>query len=128
VSRPPKYTPQRAERVLQAIHSGCTRAAAASHAGIDETTLYRWVGRYASFASDLRAREDEVEIRAVATVQQAWRDDWRAAAWWLERRRPEAYGRRFFEGLADGAGNPAAMQVTVLFDRADPNSDKLALP
>jgi hypothetical protein len=113
LSRPPKYTPERAERVLQAIHSGCTRRAAASHAGIDETTLYRWVGRYASFASDLRAREDEVEIRAVATIQQAWHDDWRAAAWWLERRRPANYARRL-EPEPVAVATP--MTVTVHFD------------
>ncbi|MBV9173618.1 MAG: hypothetical protein JOZ81_26440, partial [Chloroflexi bacterium] len=91
--RPPKLTPERQERVLAAIGAGATRKAAASYAGVDESTLYRWLKRNASFASLLRAREDEVEVRACAEIQQAASADWRAAAWWLERRRPADYGR-----------------------------------
>lgn len=94
MSRPAKFTPERAERVLEAIGAGATRRAAAGHAGIDHATLYRWLERNATFATALRAREDEVEVRCVATIQTAMRDDWRAAAWWLERRRADEYGRR----------------------------------
>lgn len=89
-----KYTQERAQRVLEAISAGATRKAAAGHAGIDERTLYRWLERHVSFASLLRAREDDVEVRACAVIQQAALDDWRAAAWWLERRRADEYGRR----------------------------------
>ena len=125
MSRPSKYTPERAERVFQAIRSGCTRRAAASHAGIDDATLYRWMDRYASFAALLRAREDEVEIRAVATIQQAWQVDWRAAAWWLERRRPAEYARRLEPEAIAADSTPVT--VTVHFDTPLRDQEPFAL-
>ena len=38
-----------------------------------------------------RAKEEAV-LGYVAAIRGAARDDWRAAAWWLERRRPEDFG------------------------------------
>jgi hypothetical protein len=39
--------------------------------------------------------EASAEVRAVVTIRQAINsNDWRAAAWWLERRRHEDWGRR----------------------------------
>lgn len=34
------------------------------------------------------------EMRAVTTIQQAFPDNWQAAAWYLERTKPDKYGRR----------------------------------
>ena len=94
IGRPSKFTPERRARVLEAITGGATRTAAALHAGIDERTLYRWMDRYVSFASDLTRAEADAELRCTALIQRAAEIDWRAAAWWLERRRPDEYGRR----------------------------------
>jgi transposase-like protein len=122
VSRPPKYNEQRAQRVLEAIRAGATRRAAAGHAGVDDATLYRWIERYASFATLLTRVEDDVEVRCTATILQASLEDWRAAAWWLERRRSESYGRRFEPDTLAAA----VTTVTVHFDR--PETETLALP
>jgi transposase-like protein len=112
VSRPPKFNEERAERVLEAIRAGATRRAAAGHAGIDESTLWRWTQRFASFATRLTRAEDDVEVRCTATILHAAADDWRAAAWWLERRRPAEYARHL-EPEAIAAGTTT---VTVVFD------------
>jgi hypothetical protein len=121
VSRPPKYNPERVDLVLEAIRAGATRRAAAGHAGIDHATLYRWLERNATFATLLTRAEDDVEIRCTATILHAAMDDWRAAGWWLERRRPGSYARR----LEPEAISAAPMTVTVHFDR--PETDTLAL-
>jgi hypothetical protein len=123
MSRPPKFNDDRAERVLEAIRAGATRRAAAGHAGVDHATLYRWLERNATFATLLTRAEDDVEIRCVATILQASTSDWKAASWWLERRRPDAYGRRF---EPDTLAAAAVTTVTVHFDR--PETETLALP
>ena len=124
MSRPPKFSKERTERVLEAIRAGATRRAAAGHAGIDHATLYRWLERNATFATLLTRVEDDVEVRWTATILQASLEDWRAVAWWLERRRPEAYGRRLD---TDNVTAAAATVVTIAFDRPL-GDDTLALP
>jgi hypothetical protein len=126
VGRPTKRTPQVEADLVQALRAGNTRQAACRFAGITQRTFERWL-RFDGFVALIEKAESDAEVRMVAHVLKAATDGtWQAAAWWLERRRPEAYGRRFLDGLADGAGNPAAMQVTVLFDR--PDTDTLSLP
>jgi transposase len=94
MARPTKLTAEREQRLLQAIQAGATRKAAALHAGIDERTLERCEQRFVGFADALSRAEADVEVRYAALIQQAAATDWRAAAWWLERRRAEDYARR----------------------------------
>lgn len=101
--RPSKLTPERRKRLLDAIRAGAPKTHAAAAAGIDRETLRRWERRaeepnapaeYVAFAADLHACEAEAFVTLTATVRQAARTDWRAAAWLLERRAPDEYGRR----------------------------------
>ena len=103
MGRRSKATEGRIEALVIALGTGCTREAAARHAGIDRTTLYRWVERDAAIRIRVEKAEADVEVRLAAQIVQAAPDDWRAAAWLLERRRPAGYGR------AQAAAATAAM-------------------
>lgn len=101
--RPSKLDAQRRERLINAIRAGAPKVHAAAAAGIDRETLRRWERRseepgapaeYVAFAADLRAAEAEAFVALTATVRTSARTDWRAAAWLLERRAPDEYGRR----------------------------------
>ena len=46
---------------------------------------------YKSFASVMRTAAAEAESRAVQQVVSAGNRDWRAASWWLERRKPDEW-------------------------------------
>jgi hypothetical protein len=93
MARRSKATEARIEALVIALGTGCTREAAARHAGIDRTTLYRWLERDAAIRIRVEKAEADVEVRLAAQIVQAAPDDWRAAAWLLERRRPRSYGR-----------------------------------
>jgi hypothetical protein len=93
MGRRSKATEARIEALVIALGTGCTREAAARHAGIDRTTLYRWLERDAAIRIRVEKAEADVEVRLAAQIVQAAPDDWRAAAWMLDRRRPRSYGR-----------------------------------
>ena len=98
--RPSKLTKTAQDTLRAALEAGNTRAAAAQAAGIAPDTLRTWMrqgeqqatGRHRTLARTVEQAEAQAETEAVAEVRAAWkRGEWRAAAWWLERRRPESY-------------------------------------
>jgi len=94
MARRSKATEARIEALLAALRVGNTRDASAGHAGIVRTTLYRWLERDPALRTRVEKAEADAEVRFTAQVARAAADDdWRAAAWWLERRRPKSYGR-----------------------------------
>ena len=90
---PSKMTTERAEAILDALRMGCTREAAAGVGNIHRVTLLRWMDD-ASFRSEVEKAEQQAEAAYTYSVQAAVPKNWQAAAWWLERRRHESYGRR----------------------------------
>jgi hypothetical protein len=95
VGRPTKRTPELESRLLDAIRAGNTVRAACHYAGIGVQTIADWQRRFRDFRDALEKAEADAEVRMVAEISQAARNGtWQAAAWWLERRRPDDYGRR----------------------------------
>ena len=103
MARRSKATEARIEALLIALGTGCTREAAAGHAGIHRTTLYRWLENDPGLRARVDKAEADAEVRFAAQVAQGAGEDWRAAAWWLEHRRSASYGR------AQAAAAAAAM-------------------
>jgi transposase len=98
--RDTKYDAERAGIILRVIARGNTRANAAGQAGICERTLRSWVARgnrgeapFAAFAAALKKAERKAEGRMVGVIRRAAPTTWQAAAWWLERKFPEAWGK-----------------------------------
>lgn len=94
MGRPTKRTPERERIILDAILAGNSRKVAAALAGIGERTLYDWEERFPQFSQALEKAEAEAETAMVQIVRGAAVDSWTAAAWWLERRRNETWGRK----------------------------------
>jgi hypothetical protein len=105
VGRRSKASEARVEALLAALKAGNTRTAAAGHAEIDRTTLHRWLERDAGLRARVEKAEADAEVRFAAQVAQAAGTDWRAGAWWLERRRSATYGRA---AATSPAAGPAA--------------------
>lgn len=86
---------------MQAIAAGNAEETAAEYAGIDRSTYFRWMqkgarraGPYRDFRDAIMKARVEVEIAHVVIIEQAMAKSWQAAAWWLERRRNDRWGRR----------------------------------
>lgn len=77
---------------------------AAAYAGISYQTLRRWVLKaddpnappeYVEFKEALEKARADAEVASLAKIQKAASEGaWQAAAWYLERSRPEQWGRR----------------------------------
>jgi transposase len=103
MARPTKLTPEVQARIVDAIRAGNTREAAARFAQVSERVVYLWLrkGERARNGSPcgllfqaVMEAENAAETEAVAIIRLAMRHKWQAAAWWLERRRHEVWGRR----------------------------------
>ena len=117
MARPTKMNPRIRQAICEALRCGNTRQAAAEAAGVDRDTLRRWIrrgeqdneGTFKAFYGALTRAEAEAEQEAVSVVKGAFMaGEWRAAAWWLERRRPESYREQ-----KEQRGSAAAEETTV---------------
>jgi hypothetical protein len=102
--RIPKFhDPTIRKNLLNAIRLGLSYERAASFAGITPLTLRKWIargkeaknGQYREFYNELEKADVEGEIACLQKIQQAANEGtWQAAAWKLERRHPEDWGRK----------------------------------
>lgn len=101
MARRTKLTPDTKEDIVKALRAGNSRRDSALYAGVSETTFYSWMARgregeplYAEFLEAVEKAEAQSVVRNVAIIQRAAEETWQAAAWWLERKRPDDWGRR----------------------------------
>lgn len=120
MARPTKYTPERSAKIIDGLKAGMTRGACCGLVSIDENSLARWIARYASFGQQVLAAEhaaeacytdviakaafghEVVERREVhkangdteVTIITKREYDWKAAQFWLSRRRRDDWGDR----------------------------------
>lgn len=98
----PKLDPAVTQRIVDLVRAGNHLEVAATAAGIHRSTLHRWLkagkkqlrGRYRKLLESVEKAQAEAEARDVAIVAKAAPEDWKAAAWRLERRAPWRYGFR----------------------------------
>lgn len=94
MARTTKYTPEVAKKITDAIRLGATYQLACNYAGISTDSFARWRARYADFAARVKEAEGVGAVGWLVKIEQAAAaGNWQAAAWKLERRYPEQYGR-----------------------------------
>ena len=115
MGRPSKLTPETVQKICENIRLGLRYNDAALAAGISYDTFYSWrkkgeaakSGKYTEFLKAVKRAEAEGERALVARIQKAAQDEynketgdlisrgqWTAAAWILERRHREKWGRQ----------------------------------
>lgn len=125
-----KLTPERKQKLVDALKGGNYRQTAALYAGIGVSTFYRWleIGE-ADLERDKQSPERELleavkeaeaqaEIAAIALISRAAADgSWQAAAWRLERKYPDRWGRRERHEHTGVDGGPITITTKDEFDR-----------
>ena len=101
-----EFRPEKAELFLEALRAGNYACVSCDYAGFSESSLYAWLQHgeadkeagettvYTEFLESYKKADTRAEYRAVLTVSNAALEDWKAAMTYLERRRPERWGRR----------------------------------
>jgi len=136
--RPTKLTAEVQEEILRGIRAGAYPEVAAQRVGVSRTAFYEWMqrgrqarkagegGLYADFADAVEEAKGHAETKAVAVVLKAADKSWRAAAWWLERTRPQRYRPRQTVEHEGDPENPVTVRYVISWagdadsaDRAD---------
>lgn len=108
--RPTKATPERIEAICHLLAKGNTRTTAAAMCDVARGTLWRWMAEDETFRDAVEKAESDAQktllhriLMSAETGMTVTRQNgdtveypgqWTAAAWILERRWPELYGRR----------------------------------
>lgn len=89
------------DRMVEAIRLGNYAPTAAEYAGIATSTHYNWLKQgekgespYVEYLEAIKKAEADAEVRNVALIQEAAKKTWTAAAWYLERKHFDKWGRR----------------------------------
>jgi transposase len=101
--RPTKLTKELQAKIVQAIEAGNYIETAAAYAGVDKVSLYAWMkkghhepenGLHREFLNAVQKALAAAEVRDVTLLAAAAEESWQAAAWRLERKFPDRWGRR----------------------------------
>jgi len=110
--RKTKLTPELQERICKYIENGYTIEQSCALAGINVATYYNWKkwgrqaksGKFFEFFKAAETSEKVAEAKFLSTILKAAvgdpekkvKGDWKAAAWYLERKNPQQFARRDF--------------------------------
>jgi transposase len=124
MGRPTKLTPDIENAIVTALRAGNYAETAVAYAGIGLSTYYRWMERGQSEAEDDRAYREfreaiekaraAAEVRDIALIDKAAANgSWQAAAWKLERRYPQRWGRVVRTEVTGADGGAVHVEVDV---------------
>lgn len=121
MARRPKYAPDVVSRIVQALELGATYELAASYGGISYDTFNEWRKAKPEFSDAVNAAQGRAAVKWLAKIEQAASDGtWQAAAWKLERRHPQDYGRRVHEVQGTNGGPIRTESSADVFARMSP--------
>lgn len=101
--RPNKLTKEMQDKLCAYIAEGQYITTACRLVGVDYATMRRWIlqgeqdmsGKFYEFQEAISQAEALAEAERVKLILQAGKyDDWKANAWYLERKFPEKWGRK----------------------------------
>ncbi|MBZ9715506.1 hypothetical protein [Deinococcus multiflagellatus] len=122
--RKTKLTPALQEKFIRAVRAGNCVETCCDYVGINPDTYYEWQKRgqqggaaneiYREFRAAVLDAQASAEIESVARIRlSGQKGNWRADAWYLERRHPDRWGRQRLE-LTGKDGEPVTPGAVVI--------------
>lgn len=120
VGRKPKLDERLTEQLVQLLKSGNYVETAIAAVGLSKSTFYEWLERgdhervaqadepYRVFREKVEHARAEGEATNVLRIARAAAEDWKAAAWMLERQFPDRWGR---PAQRNGRAQPVAPEA-----------------
>lgn len=95
----PKLTQELAREAIRLVQNGASNSDVISYLGVAESTFYAWLrdpqnDAQVELAQGLKKAETERKLWHLQRIHRAAEEgDWKASAWYLERRYPNEYAR-----------------------------------
>lgn len=136
--RPAKYTKEIQDRLTQALRVGADYESAADYAGIAPNTFKAWrdgkgltAAQHEEFLRAVKDADGTAIVALLLTIDEAAKNGaWQAAAWKLERRHPERFGRMYRTPPAEqttvsasAEAGPIELRITRVNAPSDDNDD-----
>ena len=132
VGRPVKINPTIQAELVKMIQAGNYMETAAAFVGISISTMRDWIRRgereaqrfideprarpiksetpFLEFSAAIKKAQAAAEIRDVIIIGDAARESWQAAAWRLDRKYPEKWGRKDRHEVSGPSGGPVQIE------------------
>lgn len=88
-----QMTPENIERILSAVRLGVWPDRACDLHGISKAAMRQWKREHPEFLTELKKAEAAAESAIHSKILRHMDKQWTAAAWMLERRWPQRYGK-----------------------------------
>ena len=117
-------TQRHREELLENLRSGMSIVAACALASVSRSSYYNWI-KDADFNEEAQAAIRFGEAVHVARISTASVDDWRASAWFLERRFPNEWGPKQELNLQTSNQDGGASLVVAMIEQTDERTKQL---
>ncbi|HOR57490.1 MAG TPA: hypothetical protein PLV82_02340 [bacterium] len=93
--RPTKLDPNVVQKLTAAFHNGFNIEEACSFSGIAKKTYYNWIEKNKRFLYEMEVAQQAVGKQSKKIiVENIQNGNWKAAAWWLERKQRKEFASR----------------------------------
>jgi hypothetical protein len=114
--------------IVKSLKTGCSRRDAYGYAGIDQNTFHHWMDADREFKESIEKAECEAAVHYTSIIiSAADKKNWQAAAWWLERKRPDDFGRKDRTVIAGDASHPLKVESKIDHKLDDTQIEKILL-
>ena len=93
VGRKGKYNPEIVKEILTVIAIGGTDKDAYEYAGVSAETFYQWLKK-PEFLEQVTRERLKGKVNIIKSIREQGKNDWRANAWYLERRYPQEFAQQ----------------------------------
>lgn len=91
IGRPLAINKEMEEEIIQLLSDGMSQSKVALAMGINEKTIMDHRERFSEFSERIEKAKRATDALAHKSVKVGMLKDWKAGAWWLERRHPDEF-------------------------------------